>query len=784
VEKAILAAGLSVGDDTLAMARHMLDNDIDLTSENLAYMNGLEGLDMGYYKTQEGRDELIDLIVDTMSDGGSAGSTSLMGRQSDISLVADAIRTVNQAGEANVSDVLEHGGELTIKSLRESMEHATTENTDNAIKNVDSEIKNTDNATANTDNAMSLEQIQGMKSLVEIQILMTADAGLNLVRQGFDIDVMPLAKLADNLRQMELDWIGGELATWDEAGAGSALADVGNADNAASTVAELIYRSQRALRDIANAPDDVIGELALENEDVEKVTIGEFASFGSSLGEQYRRAGRTYEAVGTQVRADLGDSVGKALKESTEGILSDMGLEDTQANRDAVRIIASTGLELTRANIARVKAAYSTLNSLMDNMEPSSVLSMIRDGINPMDSGIGDVNEYLKSLKESGDEQDKAEKFSKFLYKLDRTKGINEDEREQFIGIYKMMNIFRKDAGKAVGQLIASGRELTMSNLVSAYESRRAAGIDRTVDETTGMAEVTGTVNYYDSIFARNANKITPLSLKDVNDEKAIDDRGVEEFVEAVGEAYDPAAEAEYYGEYLREMKSAVQDADMYVLRELARFEEPVTINRIQAMGLIANGEGFGWKQKDVGLFGDALDEDDDLAETALNDAYEEAAVDSDRELGTVTEQGGDYDSLRAARLANSQIHLLADMAKKHDYRIPVEVDGEVRTMHLQLVEDKDNAGRIAIDMETDSLGSIHVEARVGDDAIRVFALSDKDGDGLMERLQASLDGEDGVSVNVGRSDALPRTDLPVSSAHIGMTRLYSIAKRLVVGLA
>jgi hypothetical protein len=201
-------------------------------------------------------------------------------------------------------------------------------------------------------------------------------------------------------------------------------------------------------------------------------------------------------------------------------------------------------------------------------------------------------------------------------------------------------------------------------------------------------------------------------------------------------------------------------------------------------MGLIANGEGFGWKQKDVGLFGDALDEDDDLAETALNDAYEEAAVDSDRELGTVTEQGGDYDSLRAARLANSQIHLLADMAKKHDYRIPVEVDGEVRTMHLQLVEDKDNAGRIAIDMETDSLGSIHVEARVGDDAIRVFALSDKDGDGLMERLQASLDGEDGVSVNVGRSDALPRTDLPVSSAHIGMTRLYSIAKRLVVGLA
>ena len=38
--------------------------------------------------------------------------------------------------------------------------------------------------------------------------------------------------------------------------------------------------------------------------------------------------------------------------------------------------------------------------------------------------------------------KDNEEKFSKFLYKLDRTNGITKEQRKQFIGIYQMMNIF------------------------------------------------------------------------------------------------------------------------------------------------------------------------------------------------------------------------------------------------------------------------------------------------------------------------------------------------------
>ena len=78
---------------------------------------------------------------------------------------------------------------------------------------------------------------------------------------------------------------------------------------------------------------------------------------------------------------------------------------------------------------------------------------MIRENINPMTEDIHTVNAYLTEMNAQQD-NDKEEKYSRFLYKLDQTDGISEQERNQFIGIYKMMNIFTKDAGAAIGTLV------------------------------------------------------------------------------------------------------------------------------------------------------------------------------------------------------------------------------------------------------------------------------------------------------------------------------------------
>ena len=57
-----------------------------------------------------------------------------------------------------------------------------------------------------------------------------------------------------------------------------------------------------------------------------------------------------------------------------------------------------------------------------------------------------------------------------------------------------MMNIFTKDAGAAIGTLVKQNEEITMENLCKAYNSRRAAGMDYTIDDvvkdsTAGTAD-------------------------------------------------------------------------------------------------------------------------------------------------------------------------------------------------------------------------------------------------------------------------------------------------------
>lgn len=48
------------------------------------------------------------------------------------------------------------------------------------------------------------------------------------------------------------------------------------------------------------------------------------------------------------MRKDLGDSLKKAVDASTEDILKELNLENTQANRDAVRIFAENQMEITK----------------------------------------------------------------------------------------------------------------------------------------------------------------------------------------------------------------------------------------------------------------------------------------------------------------------------------------------------------------------------------------------------------------------------------------------------
>lgn len=742
VENVISRAGLEVNEDNINNARGFMEYDIPVTEENLQYKALLDAIDMTSFNEENGIDDAIDAMAAAISDGKPAGCANLTEKPAIWREVANAINTANAADEADVCSVIESGDELTLQNLS---------------KAVDGRQEHDAQELAQRIKSMTGEEIAGYRRLEEIRILMTADAGLSLAKQGFNLNTEPIAKLVEELKKMEL-----------------ALAEQSKDEDA-----NALFEVQKAVYDISSAPVDLIGAVFAENEIGSVITLEAFAQTGASLRQRYREAGKTYEAVGTQVRRDLGDSVIKAVDASTSDLLDSLGLEDNKANREAIRILGSNGMEITQENVDKVKGLYAEVKSLINNMKPQAVLSMIRDGKNPMKSDIKDVNEYLAEVAQS---ESKEEKFSTFLYKLDRTGGITEEERRQFIGIYRMINIFTKDAGRAVGALMQQGADITMGNLITAYNSRRAAGIDKIINDTDGMTEVTGTVNYYNTLFAANADKITPRTLKLVNDEEKIDTRSVEGFIEAVDENYDLRSEAEYYEEYLDSLKN-VREADESVVRELARFDSRVSIAGIQAMQEIMQ-EGWncaalkGLKDDKKSKAMEMLENLDDENKTA--EILKELESDVKDDISNALESVENRQELENLRMRSREIVMLGSMAKKHDYRIPFDNNGSMGTIHLQFVQDEENAGRIAIDTDTDLIGKIYIEARAGKDGVFVFAITDGREEELKERLSAAAEEIENMTYQVGKSDMLPQTQLPVSDKDISSGELYTIAKKLV----
>ena len=817
VQDIILRAGLDINERNMNVAKSFLEQNIPVTDDNLVYMSQLDGLEAVYEALQSGDEQAVadalekavDAIARTLSEGGQARDASMADAQTAWEQTAQAMATARDADEIDVRELLRSGNDFTLENLALIIEKSKNGNQAEAAQAGTADAQNGEASgygsgrhsaeqIAQCVNSMSADEIKAYRQLEEIRIIMTADAGLSLAKQGFNLNTAPIAELVEELKKAELALQG--------------IDDEAEADN--------VYKACEAVYNVAQAPADAIGmavaALAAPGAAGEIITLGELSQHGSSERERYRRAGQTYDAVGTQVRGDLGDSLNKAVETSADDMLDNLGYEHSRNNREAVNILAANGMEITAENIDKVKEAYESVKNLINNVKPDAVLKMIRDGINPMDTDINELSQYLNNI---AGQSAADEKYSTFLYKLDRTHGISDEERKQFIGIYKMMNIFTKDAGKAAGALVQQGSDMTMSNLMAMYNSRKAAGIDSTIDDNSGFAELEGNVNYYNTLFTQHGYQITPATLKSVNDDKAIDSRMVEEFIDAIDDNYDVNREAEYYQDYLNAAAQAAE-ADRSIIAELGRFDMSASVGMINAMQEIMQ---YGWSSprlygndgynagrssdngndsnsgftniEDAGKLLDAIGDGkttNEILDRLQKSTQEsvEAAVDS------VTE----YQDLENIRMRNRQIGIIAGMARKHEYVIPFDNDGQTGTIRLQLVQDESDAGRISVETDTGAYGHVSVQARMGKDGVNIFAVTDGDADRLtetMERLKescAAAENTAGAGVRAGgrgisvtytcvSSDTHTKVQLPVSEDNIPTEELYAFAKRIVVAL-
>ena len=744
IEKIIASAGLEVNDKTLADARAFIDAQIPVTKENLEYKAQLDAIDIE--KIQADPDEMLNKILDNMKLGGKAENTLVTG--SPIDDIRTALDTINRAEYADAANVVSKGETFTIASLKLEIDARSfsIEYSAASVSTGNSEVRN---------QASDVQQAadKAYDTLVTARVLMIANASIYLVKNNISILTTPI----DELNSM--------LMEYEQADGMYEEAQIAYTD---------VLEARKTLNEIVRNPARV------------------FASMFDKMNE-------TYEAVGTQIRGDLGDSLKKAVQGSADDIIKELGLEGTDEDKEAIKVLAANNMDMTKENVETVKSVNAMINNLIKNMKPETVLNMIKDGVNPMNASIEEVNEYLTAANDKAS-KDNEEKFSKFLYKLDRTNGITKEQRKQFIGIYQMMNIFTRDAGVAAGALIKQGAEVTMNNLMTAYNSRKHYDMDAVIDENTGMAEVSGIANYYSALFMANGGLVTPNTLKNVDNSSGIGEQSVEMFIEQLEDNFDAAAEEQYYEEYLKEQQAAVQ-AGADILRQIRNADTEINSGNIQAVKAFLESGQF----PDIRGIKTTRDYARDSIEKIghkekLSLMYEEMKDETEEELQEVLSKAGDldtqidvnYEGFLDLRLKDRTIGYIKNLALRHDYRIPYITDsGSTGMLKLTLVQDDDNKGRISVNMQSSVLGKVSVEAKADRDSLGMYIVSDTavsdEGSQLLDDMEETLKEEFGfknVTVNTTKSSDVPYVTYEAAADSVATDKLYEIAAQIVKQLA
>lgn len=445
--------GIAADAKGMSDARWLIEHNLPMTAENLLYKSELDEL-----SEKKDISEMLDKIIAQMKQGKNAEKTNL----------ADAPWELKET--------------KAVQEARKVLENILPETVDEAAARWKSGIQGEDGWSldflqklqqelAAGGSGTKLQDITARRQLEEVRLRLTLDAGRKLIRQGIRLDTDGLGKIVQGLRELENEYYG-------------KLFQETTGQRAEADEISLLRQTDEALADLKTAPMQLLG-VTFATRSVE--TLHTLHESGSRLTMQAERAQERYEALMTKPRSDMGDTVKEAFR-SVDPLLSEMGMEATDENRRAVRMLTYNHVELTEENLYEMKLYDAKVQQVFRDMNPAACARMIQRGINPLDMPVDELSQTLRTIREQ-EGASTEEKYSSYLVKLDQHKELSSEEREAYIGIYRLLHQVAKSDGAAVGALAASGRELTLSNLLSAVRTARRGSVDTRVDDRFGGLE-------------------------------------------------------------------------------------------------------------------------------------------------------------------------------------------------------------------------------------------------------------------------------------------------------
>ena len=726
-------AGLDADQTQISNAVFLLKNNVPLTAANIQNFNTLNGAET--VTTQE----LLQAITDAVIEGKSPLEAMAVKGFSDMDKARDAADVVSKATDQDLSSVIADEKPLTIENLKQAM-------ADNSGSNRSTNNSGSNNALQASASADELKLVSAKRQLEEARLVMTTEANYRLIKQGISIDTTELSDIVEQLKAQEKTL--GEALFPDDITKAALFDDTKDAIDAAKQAPAALISSYKAFDGIFSSG------------------LSEIAS-GKNTTDLLKKAGSAYETLSTEVRPDLGDSIQKAFA-NVDDILDETGLEANDENRRAVRILAYNNREITEENVSEVKAADEKVKKVFDNLKPGVVMKLIKNGENPLQMSMDELYDKTEEIKKvmasSGSSADKdATDYADFLWKAENSGKITDDEKQSFIGLYRLMNQIDVTDGAPIGALLSEGADITMENLMQAVRSTRNEGMDYSVDDSFSTPDSSITNSITDQIstafekekeFQTRRTRVakslaTPERLQAIGGEKAYMPMSPDRLASALEAESSNTDESEtdeqLYQAKKAEIEQAVAEADERTYQILNDSEVAVSPLNIQAVNQViknhrffytrlygengrqpfdvladsmGNGDGLtldeGW-EKLINDFSEALKSPQEMAE-AQKELYDTAENVLRKSLADDAAAG--KIDIRLIQQSVRQLSVMKELSqKKEEYAIPVMVGDELGNMNLKIVRGKDEKkGLIDIAMDSDTTGEVYARFKASED--------------------------------------------------------------------
>ncbi len=752
-------AGIPVNDQSKGGAAMMLANDIPVTTDSMrAYMD-------------------MQAQVGTPIDKLPTAEMKQAQTEQDIKLKAEKLQqAVESLTETAVIETVREGKPLTIAAML-----------------ADQNRSQSDSQPGAETTPQSLREVTALRQLEELRLTMTQQAAVRMLKQDINIDTRDLSQVVAKLRNVEAQMTRELFAR--------------NGVDATEENVALYTELQQDLQTIGTAPVVRLGYLfdAEQGNALQRVSVRGLADLVAEDGSQRTEAQtenpatagsaaqadeivsdtirrpanfaameREYDALGTAPRADMGDSIRKAFA-NVDALLQEMQLPADAEHTRAVRILGYNSIAITEENLQQVIQYDREVNDLLAACQPNAVLSMIRDGINPLDLSVEELNQTLREKHYQAGVKE-TEDFATFLRDVERRGEISEEERSGYIGMYRVLKNLEKSGDREAGYLFANGSRLTVRNLITAMRSRKAAGMDVSVDDAFGMLtemQTRGTKmdaqieaaflndekwsaqgndgnNVQDIEMAENAEDAAN-PWQEIEEDDALAE--AEELLQAQG--LEESAVNVQAANVILHGTDAVESADIYsllaqVMKNL-HFEDHTTEDAVdtetEAMAKSLAGADIELPFEPESLL-EQLGQGGDLSLT-----YADLQQQLVEQMYTQAQLGGTSMDFQNLKLVQAGFRILGAMAKRQQYQLPVATETGTKLVNLTLQTDASQRGTIEIQLPSARFGklsaTLHVDAEGTWEGVIVADTSDGN-----TALQAQAEVFDALLADSSYADA------------------------------